>query len=41
MITLGLIAEMLTRVYHEGLDKNVYTIRETYGFDDENINDSA
>ncbi|MEN8222257.1 MAG: glycosyltransferase family 2 protein [Acidobacteriota bacterium] len=41
MITLGLIAEMLTRVYHEGLDKNVYTIRETYGFENENINDSA
>ncbi len=41
MITLGLIAEMLTRVYHEGLNKNVYTIRDTYGFDDENINDSA
>jgi len=41
MITLGLIAEMMTRVYHEGLNKNVYTIRETYGFDDENINDSA
>lgn len=41
MITLGLIAEMLTRVYHEGLDKNVYTIRETYGFEDENIDDRS
>ncbi len=40
IITLGLIAEMLTRVYHEGLNKNVYTIRESFGFDDENINDS-
>ena len=39
IITLGLLAEMLTRVYHEGLNKNVYTIRETYGFEDENIDD--
>ncbi len=41
IITLGLIAEMLTRIYHEGLNKNVYTIRETFGFEDENINDCS
>ncbi len=39
LITLGLIAEMLTRVYHEGLNKNVYSIRETIGFENENIDD--
>ncbi|MCP5052664.1 MAG: glycosyltransferase family 2 protein [bacterium] len=39
LITLGLIAEMLTRIYHEGLNKNVYSIREKLGFDDENIDD--
>lgn len=36
MITIGLIAEMLTRVYHEGLRKNVYSIRELIGLEDEN-----
>ncbi|MCP4216947.1 MAG: glycosyltransferase family 2 protein [bacterium] len=36
-ITLGLIAEMLTRIYHEGLDKNVYTVRDLIGFDEETI----
>lgn len=41
MITLGLIAEMLSRVYHEGLNKNVYSIRELIGFEDENIDDSS
>ena len=41
LITLGLIAEMLTRVYHEGLNKNVYSIREFIGFSDEDINDRA
>ncbi len=41
LITLGLIAEMLTRVYHEGLNKNIYAVREAIGFDNENINDSA
>jgi len=40
IITLGLIAEMLTRVYHEGLNKNVYTVREALGFENEDINDS-
>jgi glycosyltransferase involved in cell wall biosynthesis len=39
LITLGLIAEMLTRVYHEGLNKNVYTVRDSLGFTDENIDD--
>lgn len=41
MITLGLIAEMLSRLYHEGLNKNIYSIRELIGFDDENIDDSS
>lgn len=41
MITLGLIAEMLSRVYHEGLNKNVYSIRDTIGFKDEDIDDSS
>ncbi len=38
-ITLGLIAEMLTRIYHEGLDKNFYSVRDFIGFENENIND--
>ncbi len=37
MITLGLIAEMMSRIYHEGLNKNVYSIRETIGFDENNL----
>ncbi len=41
LISLGLIAEMLTRVYHDGLNKESYKIRKTYGFENENINDSA
>lgn len=41
LITLGLIAEMLTRIYHEGLKKNVYSIREFVGFEDEDINDCS
>lgn len=32
-ISLGLLAEMLSRIYHEGLDKNEYVIRERIGFD--------
>lgn len=40
IITLGLLAEMLTRIYHEGLNKNIYTIRNTIGFKNENIDDS-
>lgn len=39
LITLGLIAEMLTRIYHEGLKKNVYSVRETIGFKNEDIDD--
>ena len=41
LITLGLIAEMLSRIYHEGLNKNVYAIRSTVGFNDENLDDRA
>ncbi len=41
VITLGLLAEMLSRIYHEGLNKNVYSIRELIGFEDkhEDIDD--
>lgn len=39
LITLGLIAEMLTRIYHEGLNKDVYSVRDFIGFEDEDIND--
>ncbi len=38
-ISLGLLAEMLSRIYHEGLDKNEYAIREFIGFENENIDD--
>jgi glycosyltransferase involved in cell wall biosynthesis len=38
-ISLGLLAEMLSRIYHEGLDKNEYAIRRTIGFDDEHTDD--
>ena len=31
IITLGLIAEMLTKIYHEGLGKNAYSIRNFIG----------
>lgn len=41
LITLGLIAEMLTRIYHEGLNKNVYAVREFIGFNDEDLDDRA
>lgn len=41
MITIGLIAEMLTRVYHEGLQKHVYSIRDLIGIEDESINDCS
>jgi glycosyltransferase involved in cell wall biosynthesis len=40
-ISLGLLAEMLSRIYHEGFDKNEYAIRELIGFDDENIDDRS
>jgi glycosyltransferase involved in cell wall biosynthesis len=38
-ISLGLLAEMLARIYHEGLNKNEYSVRERIGFEDENIDD--
>ncbi len=38
-ISLGLLAEMLARIYHEGLNKNEYSIREFIGFENENIDD--
>lgn len=41
MITLGLLAEMLSRIYHEGLSKVVYSIREKIGFTDEHIDDRS
>ena len=41
VITLGLIAEMLSRIYHEGLNKHVYSIRELVGFDHEDIDDRS
>ena len=40
-ISLGLLAEMLSRIYHEGFDKNEYAIREIIGFEDENIDDCS
>jgi glycosyltransferase involved in cell wall biosynthesis len=40
-ISLGLLAEMLSRIYHEGFDKNEYAIRELIGFADENIDDRS
>ncbi|MCK5059305.1 MAG: glycosyltransferase family 2 protein [Candidatus Aminicenantes bacterium] len=39
VITLGLVAEMLSRIYHEGLNKNVYSVRDFIGFTDEDIDD--
>ncbi len=41
LITLGLIAEMLTRIYHEGLKKNVYAIREKLGFNDDDETENS
>jgi dolichol-phosphate mannosyltransferase len=40
-ISLGLLAEMLSRIYHEGLDMNEYSIRELMGFEHENIDDRS
>lgn len=40
-ISLGLLAEMLSRIYHEGFDKNEYAIRRLIGFADENIDDRS
>jgi glycosyltransferase involved in cell wall biosynthesis len=31
MITLGLLAEMLAKIYHDGLNKTVYSVRSTLG----------
>ncbi|HNX97323.1 MAG TPA: glycosyltransferase, partial [Candidatus Aminicenantes bacterium] len=39
LITLGLLAEMLSRIYHEGLHKNAYVVRDTLGFADEDLDD--
>lgn len=42
VITLGLIAEMLTKIYHEGLKKTTYSIRAINGIDyHENPDDRA
>jgi len=40
-ISLGLLAEMLSRIYHEGLDKNEYSIRELIGFEAEKTADRS
>ena len=36
-ITSGLLAEMMTRTYHESQDKPTYTIRNIYGRDDADV----
>lgn len=36
MITLGLVAEMLAKIYHEGLNKSIYSVRNTIGLGDRN-----
>lgn len=41
VITLGLIAEMLTKIYHEGHHQNIYSIRNKIGLENENIDDST
>lgn len=41
VITFGLVAEMLSRIYHEGLNKNVYSVRDFIGFKDEDIDDRS
>lgn len=33
-ISLGLLAEMLSRTYHEAVEKKTYAIKELYGFDE-------
>lgn len=41
-LTLGLVAEMLTRIYHEGLHKTIYSVRYLIGFDDNaNLGETA
>jgi len=39
LITLGLLAEMLTKIYHEGLRKEPYSIRSTLGLNDAHPDD--
>ena len=39
MITLGLLAEMLARIYHEGFNKDSYALRDRIGFSNEDIDD--
>jgi glycosyltransferase involved in cell wall biosynthesis len=39
MITLGLLAEMLARIYHEGFNKDSYVLRDRIGFSNEDIDD--
>ena len=39
MITLGLLAEMLARIYHEGFNKDSYVLRDQIGFSNEDIDD--
>ncbi len=34
-ISLGLLAEMLSRTYHESVEKKIYAIKELYGFEEE------
>ncbi len=34
-ITLGLLAEMLSRTYHEAVEKKIYAIKELHGFEEE------
>lgn len=40
-ISLGLLAEMLSRIYHEGLNKNEYAIRQLIGFDHDHPDDRS
>lgn len=34
-ISLGLLAEMLSRTYHESVEKKIYAIKELHGFEEE------
>jgi glycosyltransferase involved in cell wall biosynthesis len=36
-ISLGLLAEMLSRTYHEAVEKKIYAIKELHGFEEEKI----
>jgi hypothetical protein len=33
-VSMGLLAELQTRTYHESQDKPIYTVRERVGFED-------